>query len=519
MTKTWFFRFAFMVLAMLFGLQGRSQQATQWAAVDPDCFFLDLSNFWEGEDGGNYSCPILPETSFAEFTLHRRFFMPDSLPDNLMLWVGRYAWEMEVVLNDRFLGIGRAPFHELFMPLEKEWLRTGENQMSIRLIYVEDYPYCPLPMLGIWGGVGIIGSDRWADFKAPELPVASTTNDTVALLAPFYGREGHDFDEQIAARILLPLLKKNINKVYFWFEPDRQFLAMCKRMGLKRIFNLRENQAVCAINYYPYQPAVHGKTYRFWLDSLGHRTQYYGEFEGWNTHRVKEILPQNHIWFAFFTLLPFLSLALIKLASPAFFASMASSWLGGMGRNESSGENLYSSNVLNLMLNFLRVLSHGAFLALGFFFLQHLNLWNLTSRVFSQESLFTLIFNGNDSLSNLYLKLLSILTIWQGMKWTALWMVGRVFRQKQMPGKGFSFEVVSDFPMVLFLSLPWLIGLYTVEEGGEEMIRGILIFIGIFILRKLILMYAELSRTFNFSSAMKVLYICTLNVLPYLIWL
>ncbi|MCI4671069.1 MAG: hypothetical protein MRZ79_23225 [Bacteroidia bacterium] len=495
------------------------QNASPWSEIDPDCFYLNLSNYWTGEDGKTYSCPILPNTADNSFSLERRFFIKDSLTDDLLLWVGRYAWEMEVLLNGHYLEIGQRPFNELFLPLQKEWLNKGENTLVLKLVYVKPFRFCPIPTLGIWDGIGLIKSERKGNFKAPQSRTWIPQKDTVALIAPFYGKKGHKFDEELAARLLLPLLKHRINKVYFWFEPDRNLLAMTKRMGLYRVESLNNEQKVCAINYYPYQPSAFGKSNRFWLDSLGNRTRYYGEIESWQVHRKQEINPKNHFWLVFLALLPFLNLALIKLASPAFFASMENIWLGGIGRNDGGGENLAGSNALNLMLNFIRLLSHASFLSLALFFLQHLNLWNLTSNLFSEESLFTLVFGGGNTLGNLYMKMLSILGIWQGAKWVALWILGSVFGQKQMPGKGFSFEVISDFPLILFLPIPWLIGVYTIDDGGTRVVNFMIVLFGIYFLRKLILLYSELSRTFNFSPGMKVLYICTLNVLPYLIWL
>jgi len=513
----------FLCLALLLFFPVQGQKRDMWAGIDEDCYYLNLNKGWKSPQGST-DLPLLPSFTPKKgrsYTLQKQFFLPDSLPDSLYLWVGRYAWELEVILNEKYLTLEREPFQDVFLYVEKAWLRTGENRLSLRLTFLEGFTHSPRPVLGIWDGIGLIEARDLENFYLPKLKPSPPRPPKVALLAPYYGDSAYTFDEFEAARILLPLVNQKIRDVYFWFEPDRRLLAMCQKMGLRRTKEIPQGQTVAAINAYPFDPVYHGRPHRFWLDPQGKRNTYYGEFETWEDKKVRsqELSSVDENWLILLALSSFLSLALIKLISPAYFATFASLWMGKTTRNDISGENINSSTLLNLILNLIRLVGQTSWLALGLYFLQHQNLWYLSRQLFSSESLFASVFSGKESLSAFLYKVAVILLIWQGVKLLAWSTLGRIFMKKQMAARSFSLEVRSDLPPMLFLALPWIIGLYAIDEGGRILVIAMIILSALYALRKLIILFSELGRIFNFSTGMKILYICSLNVLPYLIWL
>ncbi|MEO0895268.1 MAG: hypothetical protein AAFY71_02535 [Bacteroidota bacterium] len=493
-------------------------RSVNWGEWDPECLYLDLSQNWVSDEGTFYSVPFSLEETGRPLSISRTFYMDSTIQEDLILWIGRYAWEIEIILNDRYLTVEQEPFSNWFLRLEREWLKQGTNQLNIRLNTGLDKPYSPLPTLGIWEAIGLMEEDRIGEFL-PSILQESPGADTVALVAPYYGGKTYDFSEVQAAKLLNSLLKHRIEDVYFWFEPDRKLLDLCQRMGIRRVRQLKDEQIVCAINAYPFAPGSHGKTYRFWRDLEGNRTFYFGEFETWGKLRSREIPKEDSNWLILFVMLPFVSLALVKLSSPAYFSSFARIWLGSGVRSESTTENLYSSIALVFILNLLKLLNQMTWLGMGLYFIQHHNMWHSFSDIFSEGSLFARFFDGQDSLISLMTKIFALLLIWQGVKFLFWSFIGKIFTINQMPSKAFSLEVLSTMPMILVMGVLWIIGLYGISSKADYLVGLMVMLSGIYVLRKLFVLYNELGSMFNFSSGMKILYICTFNVLPYLIWL
>ena len=453
----------------------------------------------------------------GELTFIYDWQVPGALPDSFYLYFGGLAWYAELELNAQYLGWQQHPFEPWAVKVRKRWLSEGENRFVLRLRQGAGLPGYPAPFLGIFRPVYVLSAAQLAQVQVPLLPHL-LMGDTVALLAPYFREQGYHFDAFEAMRSLLPMLQNGQRLIHFPFPPGRQFEAFCAEWGLIVVDSLAPQTVVMPLNEYPFDPHVQAGTPPYWVDREGRRSLQYGQTylagEPPAAPPVKE--PGGAL--LGMVLLPLLSLFTLKVLAPGVFYAQKGMLLQPQLYLDSSGEaSAGGSQSLVYILVGLKWLSLSSFLAMVFEEVDRQNHWSWLN-VFSEQSLANSLMPQQETLLSKWIWLVALIGVGLLLRQLLLWMLGQIFRFKGLAQEMLVLDVMSTYPLVLWLPLPAALMLFADPARDIWLGIGLLGLFVAYFLRQLFLWYVGLGRLFSFSPAMKILYICTFNILPYIVW-
>lgn len=501
--------------------QGPTPQADT-AGVDSVLPFvaLCLSGPWQlrGSEA-SYEVPFqlpMQDTARLRLTLARPEGVSEA--DTLYIYVPGVAWEAELLLNQYYLGVNPRPFAPWVVPVAVRWLRPEGNQLALRLQSGPARRHEPRPFLGVFRELWLLSAAELALRRPAPLPEADSTR-PVGLLAPYYGPAyGYRFDSLAALRRLLPLRREGIRQVACWYEPGPNLRALCRTLGLRLVQLPPPGTSVALINAYPYDPGRFDQPPQFWLDEQGRRTVGYGRIQPWQQASPLQIPAADRVGLALLLLWPLFGAFLIKLSSPGFFAAQ-----GAMLRQPTPYiENTFYSNVSStgalLLLTLVRVLTLSCCVTLLAYYCARHQLWAEVS-LLTKRSLFFQVFGEISQLARLWLVSVLVVALLEGIRHLLMWLVGQVFRLKGLLSSMVSLDLVGSYPLVLLLGIP--LGLLLLGDVAPFWLGQAVAWLtfGSYWLRKVYVTYQGLDKGASFSSEMKILYICSFNMTPLLIWL
>lgn len=478
-------------------------------------YLQQLNDNWE-IDGRPESVPFeFYKREEASFTSY--FCSPDSVGDSVYLYFEGLAWNGELILNDRYLGVYQRPFEPWKIPVHISWLNPDSNKIKLNLFYGTSPEWYPEQFIGVFRPVYLLNKAQVARIEKPLMKKVATA-DTIGIVAPYYGNKGYVFDGFYAARNLYLLKKHQIRHIYFPFEPGRKLQALCAEAGFTRVDSLNRESRICIVNAYKYEPSVFPWIFSSWLDLSGQRTSDFGEMfmtKGIFTRRSEV---DNRLWFGLLVFLPLLQLFFLKIASPGFFYSLFRLTIKPQLYIDSGTEGSGAQQGLLLVLHIIRLLSMSLFLTLGIYLVDIYHQWDLLNVIRDHGFMFS-FFYGSKGLGWIFARSIIAVMGWFALKHAMILFIGRIFRIKGMVDGLLNLEIVSTYPLILVLPVP--VAFLLVADPVEfKIILGMLILIALsYYLRRLYVLYVGLDRLFGFSSGMKILYICTFNIFAYLIWL
>ncbi|MEO0471002.1 MAG: hypothetical protein AAF206_15350 [Bacteroidota bacterium] len=447
--------------------------------------------------------------------LSRLISWPECPPAEYHLYFERLAWEGALRINGRFLGTFDQPFSSFQVRIDSSWIRPGKTDtLQLDLWHQQHFAFYPKSVLGIFQPAYLLHQPY--QHRATYDWVASA--DTVAVIAPFYRGKDFVFDRFEAARVLLHVEKAELKFVFFPFPPEAELLAMCQKMGLTVVKSIHETTELALINAYEYEPRNFPLIPRFWLKANGNRSADYGEFVNMEHQQINAIGTRSGLMLALMVLFPLLSLFLIKLLNPGFFSLQSDILLNPKLNLQRAIELTASNTGLLFFLVLLKLLNLSIFLALLMYYVRTENQWAFTN-LLNDWSLLNQVFYQTNSLEALFGRSFILLVSWSLLKSAIIFLLGGSFRIKQMLEGIWGLDVVATFPVVILLNIPLAIILFMEPVWGGMVYWLMVLLLVFYLLRRLYVFYVGLERLFTFSEPVKFLYICTLNLIPYLIWL
>ncbi|MDX2249926.1 MAG: hypothetical protein SF052_24290 [Bacteroidia bacterium] len=448
-----------------------------------------------------------------------RFSMPECLPEeDLYLYFEGFAWEGEVILNGHYLGFFPKPFEPHSIKIDSSWLQTENNFLQLNMSTGQFYELYPRQFLGVFRPAYFLTASQLASIKKRAMPEVLSA-DTVAVVAPYFRTsQGYHFEEFPAAENLQPLKKMGIRHLYFPFEPDRKFEAFCAQAGFIRVRNIKDDSRICVVNAWPWEPATYPWKFLPWLDIKGNRTVDYGELFPVKGYTPSVFVGKNRFALSILVLMPFIFLFLIKLASPGFFYSLPGMFFKPKLHIDFSMEAGGAQQGLLLLLHTFRIASMSAVLALGIYIADLHHGWKFLNLI-REPSLMHQLFYESRSFPLILVKSIAAVLGWFVLKHILIILIGRIFKIKGMFDGLLNLEIVGTFPVILLMPLPLVA--FLIAEGPNLRYMGVIlgVLLLIYYLRRLYVLFVGLNRLFEFSSGMKILYICTFNIFAYLIWL
>lgn len=491
-------------------------QATDTVPADTP-YLLRFADGWQRSDGNSLQLVALPftEDSLDQLSLLYSFEVPDvRITDTLFLYLEGVVWNAELSLDNRYLGGRRQPFAPWVIPIPPALLQAcSQYQLRLHLQRGTPYPWHPQAFLALLNPPLLLTREQRQAYQKTLVPTVAQA-DTVAIVASYYREHGYSFSPLAAARNLQPVYKKGIRTLYFPFWPGREMLELCGQLGFQQIEALQDTHYLCLVNAYPYEARTFLTQDRFWLDPQGYRTADYGD-AFYMGQRANNESPG--LGLILMILFPLISTFLIKLLNPGFFQTQ---W--GMLWNPKlhlmGGVDITTTNTGLLgILMLLKSLNLAIFLSLLIFYVLRENQWQQLN-LLQDWSLLNQWFYQSQSLWQIFRRSLLLVGLWFLVKHLLLALLGWGFRIKNFLAGVMSLEVFAAFPLILVLSLPLALILFTQAAWGPWFSALGALLVVVYLFRRVYVFYVGLGRMFNFSSGVKFLYICALNLLPYMIW-
>ncbi|MDX1906905.1 MAG: hypothetical protein SF053_07700 [Bacteroidia bacterium] len=471
---------------------------------------LELRDHWTFFDKGHLTPPFLFK-GISRATLGYTFAWQASVQDSIYLWLDGLGGEAEIELNGRYIGLYTPAFGTQAVALHPGWLTPEDNRLTLRLDRGKARELDPYPIPGITRPVYILSRTQRDSMMAPLVPVVYAA-DSVAIVAPWYRSSGYLFDAYEAARTLLPLKERGIRTVWFPFEPCRSMRAMCGSLGLRVIPSIAGVPYVAYIN--PYPQAIPSRRQLYWLDADGGRTTYYGTFVQGNAFPPPVT---DHTSIVLLVLLVIPVIFVVRVMAPGIWTSARASLLTPKLFIDVILDSSYSNMGLMFIIVLLRVICMAVFGALLLYYINLQHQWSWLEQL-GADILLMQIFRGETGPGGLFVKCMLILSSWHILKYALMTGIGSVYRVKNMLPGVVTLDVVGFFPLAFFLPAPMALVIFMDKLWGGALGVFLLLVAVVYLARRVYILYIGLERVFHFSTGVKFLYICSLNILPYAIW-
>ncbi len=480
---------------------------------------VDLTGKWSSVKGG-IEVPFI-DMEATEIQLSRWIILPeDQDPDRqLYLYLEGLAWTSEIYWNDQLLKVSQDPFAEHLLPIDYDWIHPTGDQLRIHLsLEGTDYSLYPEHFLGIHRAVFILEKDT-AQFQLSYPEVVSYASKAV-VLAPWQEKNAVLNDTEVFSRYTNGLfaIPKNI-PVCLPFRPSNAALKILAESGIPILLSAEGADSLAFYNYYPL--ACKPKTLfpEFWRGPDLRPGKEYGSFQGWKELRMPKVKDPDHLTLLCLLLLPVFGMLAIRIGIPRVYESLPEYLSKTQIYLELIGNNKYLKTGQRFLMNFVRIILTGVTISL---FLYYLNLSGILERlsVLSEESFLYQVLSGS-SFSALEIMGLSIfvLLIVNTLKYMLLNVAGSVFRLNNFSPTIQSLDIFASFPLNILPLLPLIFISFADVRVGEVLLIIWYIFLFIYLIRRFILIYTGLTRLFSFPTSLKFLYICFLEILPWILLL
>ena len=481
---------------------------------------LDLSGEWRSDQGNNVVVPFVDEES-SGMQLSRWLTLPGDRDKDkqLYLYIEAVAWHAEIYLNDHLLKVSEDPFAEHLIPIEKDWISPeGDHLRIVMDRNGQDFLMYPKPFIGIFRGVYLLETDTVSTLPVFSEPLAFA--DQAIVLAPW--SEEHSFlkDEVVLGKYTRGLfaIPPDI-PVFTPFRPSNAALAELEASGRKLLFSVEGVDSIAFYNAYPMARKPEILHPEFWRMGNERPTSEYGQFQSWTELRMPKTGPLNRVALLSLLLLPVLGLLVVRLGIPKVYDSLPEYLSRTKIFLELIGNNKYLKTGQRFLMNLVRISVVSAAVSLFLYYLSESgSLYRLN--VWSDSSVLYEFLSGNDlsAFEILGFTFLVLLAMNVG-KYFLLNMAGGIFRLNSFSATVQALDVFSSFPLNLLPLLPLVFIFFVDYEIGSILLIVFYVFFFAFLLRRIILIFTGISRLFSFSVSLKFLYICTFEILPWVLLL
>lgn len=479
---------------------------------------VDLKGIWF--DDNNYR-HIVPFNEFdrEELVLRREFDLPDhaTMQDTLYLYMEAVAWSSEIFLNGKLLAVTEDPFKEHLLPIQKSWLTPTGNVLRVRMTTKGlSFPWYPEPFLGIFRQVLILQADRQTE--RVTFPKQVNVARRAAMIAAWQPGPQYLDDTTIVLRLTKGLFAYPYpDPLSFPFRPSNHAQALIAAQGWQVLNNPGTADSLAVYNAYPYASATDHRILKFWRDVHMRPTSNYGHFQTQISILSPNLSPPDRTWLVILLLLPVLSMLILKVVAPKAYGSMGEYITKTKIYLELIADNKFLKGEQRWLMNILRMLVTSVTVALMLYYVELSESWRLINLFSTKGLIYTYLAASEVPLWQLFLVVFGFVLGLNLLKYFMINTIGTVFRLFNLNSSIQSLDVFAAFPLNLVPYLPASF-IFFLEPGAGSVVLTVwgILFI-LYGVRRVALLYAGLSRLYAISGSLKILYICTLEILPWLI--
>jgi hypothetical protein len=458
---------------------------------------ISLSGEWYDENHRKWTAPFW-EDEKKELTLYKDFFLPQVPEDTLYLYFEGIAWGGEVYLNHRLLSLPQEPFRPLLLAIPPALLNKQWNQIKVKLHKRGmHYAWYPKKMLGIHKNVFLL---RKGSEYAPYLFPKVVEKDTTLFYAPFSHAFAYNIHEKAFLQDMQAIKAAGFNTVYFPFPPSFQHFQIVAELELS--IAEKPGRVIAFYNAYPNRV---GENYPGWYNAgvadSTHIQKYY-KLDEWTEKPITYIL---YLWVIIVLLILMVGWKLMDAHS---FNRLV------LLQGSDSKTNTEPSNYRRWLLWYIliiRILASSLILYFCYQLGKHL-----------EYPIFDYFQENEDAITSstaIFLKMLAFLIVYNLVKYFLLTLGSGIYKFNDLASKLMSAETRAVYPtnLLLFVSSFTLLIVFPTRPFWCAIIFGALAIAHI--LRKYNIIYNELSGVLKIPIVIIFLYICILELLPWLILL
>lgn len=480
----------------------------------------DLQGNWFGPDGKVTAVPFVDE-QLSQLDLFYRFDLPleGYQEEQFYLYFEAVAWSAEVYLNGFLLKVTKDPFAEQLLPLERKWLLSQGNKVRVVMNSKgKERALYPQPFLGIHRQAHILVTDVEAEI-VPE-PEYSMLARKAMLLAPWSEEGGYQDDLSTVKRCAKGIFAMPSDlPICLAFRPSNasmQWLVASKRT---LVFVPEGIDSLGFYNSYPIGGGARVLHPEFWRDNTFRPKGGYGKFQSWDELKAPRTGKDNRVALLSLMLVPILGLLVIRLGLPRVYETLPE-YLGKTKIYlELIGNNKFLKSGQKLLMGLIRLLITTTALTLYVYFLSESGSLDRLN-ILSENSIpYQFFQEGSSSAFEIFGVIFLVILLCNGLKYVLLDLAGGIYRIGGLASSIQALDVFASFPLNLLSILPLAFLFFTEPEIATVMLW---VWYGLFLVymvRRVILIYAGISRLYSFSASLKFLYICTLEILPWLLLL
>jgi hypothetical protein len=479
---------------------------------------VDLQGIWKDENGNRH---IVPFNHFDRDEMHmqRIFDLPDydKLQDTLYLYLEAVAWSSEIFLNGKLLAVTEDPFEEHLLPLKKNWLHPTSNELTIHLSTKGlTFPWYPEHFVGIFRQALILQAS--SEPFAVHFPEVVPKTAKAALIAPWDPANQYLNDTLIIGRLASGLFAYPYSDpLAFPFRPSNRAHVIIARQGWKVVVNPQMADSLAVYNAYPYASKADHKNLQFWRDTKLRPTSHYGSYQSQETINSPTLSPPDRTSLVIFLLIPVLCMLSLKLIAPRAYGSLGEYVTKTKIYLELIADNKFLKVEQRWLMNVLRMIVTAVTVSLFLYYVELSESWSILNIFATRSVLYRVLASDIQPLWQLFLEAFAFVAILNLMKYFLANTIGTVFRVFNLSSSIQNLDVFASFPLNLVPFLPASFIFFLEPGPGAIVLRVWGVLFLLYGIRRITLLYGGLSRLYQISGSLKILYICTLEILPWVI--
>lgn len=479
--------------------------------------FLDLEGEWRDSENKRVNVPFQDLEQHA-LRVHKRFDLAgySEMQDTVYLYFEAIAWQSEIWLNGKLLTLTTDPFAEQLLPILKSWLHPFGNQVEVRMSRSgAGFDHGPARFLGIFRQVKLLEVDTLPVFA--KMPREVYQASRAAVVAPWSLEAGFLYDTIALKRNLQGLFSYPYkdDPIRFAFPPSAQARAMVQKMGLKVLVAEGEADSLCFYNAYPTDLQAGDFSARFWRSPDGKPTEAYGHFISKQALGEKILRKPDKAALFLLLLLPVLAFLMLKLTAPRQYANIPEYLTKTRVYLELIASSKFLKDELRLGINLMRMLFTAVFVSLYIYYIDLSGDWSQLNIISPASFLFHYFEGSSPSLYWIFALVLVTIVVLNLLKYLVLNISGRIFRVYSLSGMVQNLDIFVAFPLNILPLLPGAIIFFVEGTAGTVILHVWHGLIVLYLIRRFVLIFGGLTKLFQFSTGLKFLYICTLEIAPW----
>lgn len=525
----WNMRLVWFVLMPLFCFQGVLKGQARELPHPPFSFpislpefdtVLGLSGAWLSEDDKLQYVPFQLNTERVR-TFRRLFRVQEfgSRSDTMFIRFEGVAWKAEIRLNGRLLKVSEDPFRDFILPVPLEWLKPVDNELIVKMFPSgQSHESKAAFFSGIFRPVWLlerssrgVTTDARGSFQnggPREILIFPAWNPETGFLDPddHYRSIPDSFAQAGVSHLLFPLALSMPVRRVFAHGP--------KRFSLSNL-PLKSGTLFALWQAYPIQRGLRSLNEFAWHDLSGKRTDFYGKYAEFRYSSSNIVETPDQLALAMLLAGIVLFLLLFKLFNSRIYGVLFEFISKPKIYLELIANGKFLRPIEAFALTLFRLFALATTATLFFYFLQLSNQTNFLN-IFSSNSLLHQFLKGGDQeFGILFLMVLGFVVGLSLLKYLLISVLERVYKLPSFAGYIPSLDFFASFPANLFAIIPLSLLFFS---DGDYQVAILVVFIVLLmssLSRRLITLYWSLSNLMSFSRSMKILYICGLEILPW----